>query len=39
MRVRGAVGDYDGVITFAQCERAQRAAGVTPAAATRALLD
>jgi DNA-binding SARP family transcriptional activator len=40
MRIRSAVGDYDGVITtFAQCERALSAAGVKPAASTRALLD
>jgi DNA-binding SARP family transcriptional activator len=40
MRVRGAVGDYDGVITtFAQCERALSAAGIRPAASTRTLLD
>jgi len=40
MRVRSAVGDYDGVITiFAQCQRALRAAEIAPAAATRALLD
>jgi DNA-binding SARP family transcriptional activator len=40
MRIRGVVGDYDGVITtFAQCERALRAAGIAPAASTRALLD
>ncbi|MBV9526467.1 MAG: transcriptional activator domain protein [Candidatus Dormibacteraeota bacterium] len=40
MRIRGAVGDYDGIIsTFAQCERALRAAGIAPAASTRALLD
>jgi two-component SAPR family response regulator len=40
MRIRGAVGDYDGVITtFAQCQRALRAAGIEPAASTRALLD
>ncbi|OBG28532.1 BTAD domain-containing putative transcriptional regulator [Mycobacterium sp. 852002-51057_SCH5723018] len=40
MRIRGAVGDYDGVITtFTQCERALSAAGIPPAASTRALLD
>ena len=40
MRIRGAVGDYDGIIsTFAQCERALRAAGIAPAASTRTLLD
>jgi two-component SAPR family response regulator len=40
MRTRAAVGDYDGVITtFAQCEKALRAAGIAPAASTRALLD
>ncbi|MGB8791201.1 MAG: hypothetical protein WCD33_06685 [Mycobacterium sp.] len=40
MRVRRAVGDYDGVVsTFAQCQRALRAAEIAPAAATRALLD
>jgi len=40
MRVRSAVGDYDGVVnTFAQCQRALRAAEIAPAAATRALLD
>ena len=40
MRVRNAVGDYDGVVsTFAQCQRALRAAEIAPAAATRALLD
>ncbi|HYZ67357.1 MAG TPA: BTAD domain-containing putative transcriptional regulator [Mycobacterium sp.] len=40
MRTHAAVGDYDGVITtFAQCERALRAAGIAPAASTRALLD
>jgi DNA-binding SARP family transcriptional activator len=40
MRVRGAVGDYDGVITtFSKCEKALRAAGIAPAASTRALLD
>jgi DNA-binding SARP family transcriptional activator len=40
MRIRGAVGDYDGVITtFAQCEKVLRAAGIAPAPATRALLD
>ncbi|GAS91817.1 BTAD domain-containing putative transcriptional regulator [Mycolicibacterium brisbanense] len=40
MRVRAAVGDYDGVITtFAHCERALQSAGITPAASTRTLLD
>ena len=40
MRIRGAVGDYDGVITaFGQCEKALRAAGITPAPSTRTLLD
>ncbi|MDR3662647.1 MAG: BTAD domain-containing putative transcriptional regulator, partial [Mycobacterium sp.] len=40
MRVRAAVGDYDGVIsTFARCERALFSAGIAPAASTRALLD
>jgi ATP/maltotriose-dependent transcriptional regulator MalT/DNA-binding SARP family transcriptional activator len=40
MRVRAAVGDYDGVIgTFARCERALGDAGIAPAASTRALLD
>jgi DNA-binding SARP family transcriptional activator len=40
MRIRSAVGDYDGVITtFAQCEKALRAAGITPAASTRTLLN
>lgn len=40
MRVRGAVGDYDGVITtYAQCEKALRAAGITPAPSTRSLLN
>ena len=40
MRVRSAVGDYDGVVsTFAQCQRALRAAEIAPAAAARALLD
>jgi hypothetical protein len=40
MRVRRAVGDYDGVVsTFAKCQRALRAAEIAPAAATRALLD
>jgi DNA-binding SARP family transcriptional activator len=40
MRVRNAVGDYDGVVsTFAQCQRALGAAEIAPAAATRALLD
>ncbi len=40
MRIRSAVGDYDGVITaFAQCEKALRAAGITPAPSTRTLLD
>ena len=39
MRIRGAAGDYDGVIAaFAQCERALRAAGIAPADSTRALL-
>jgi DNA-binding SARP family transcriptional activator len=39
MRIRGAVGDYDGVITtYAQCERALGAAGITPAPSTRSLL-
>ena len=39
MRIRSAVGDYDGVITtFAQCEKVLRAAGITPAPSTRALL-
>ena len=40
MRVRSAVGDYDGVITiFAQCEKGLRAAGITPAPSTRTLLN
>jgi hypothetical protein len=40
MRIRSAVGDYDGVITtFAQCEKALRAAGITPAPSTRTLLN
>ena len=40
MRIRSAVGDYDSVITtYTQCERALRAAGITPTASTRALLD
>ena len=40
MRVRSAVGDYDGVVsTFAQCRRALWAAEIAPAAAIRALLD
>lgn len=40
MRVRSAIGDYDGVITtFAQCERALGAAGARPTVTTRALLD
>lgn len=40
MRVRSAAGDYDGVITtYAQCERALRAAGIRPTATTRTLLD
>jgi DNA-binding SARP family transcriptional activator len=40
MRIRSAAGDYDGVITtFTQCERALCAAGIHPAASTRALLD
>jgi hypothetical protein len=39
MRTRGAIGDYDGVITFAQCELALSTAGFAPATATRALLD
>jgi DNA-binding SARP family transcriptional activator len=40
MRVRSAIGDYDGVITtFAECERALSAAGIRPTATTRALLD
>src|SRR6201998_2398 len=35
MRIRSAVGDYDGVITtFAQCEKALRAAGIAPAPST-----
>jgi ATP/maltotriose-dependent transcriptional regulator MalT/DNA-binding SARP family transcriptional activator len=39
MRIRSAVGDYDGVITtYTQCERALRAAQIAPAASTRALL-
>jgi hypothetical protein len=39
MRIRSAVADYDGVITtFAQCEKALRAAGITPAPRTRTLL-
>jgi hypothetical protein len=39
MRVRSAVGDYDGVVsTFALCQRPLRAAEIAPAAATRALL-
>jgi DNA-binding SARP family transcriptional activator len=39
MRVCSAVGDYDGVVsTFAQCQRALRAAEIAPAAAIRALL-
>jgi len=40
MRIRSAVGDYDGVITtFAQCEKGLRAAGITPAPSTRTLLN
>jgi hypothetical protein len=40
MRVRNAVGDYDGVVsTFALSQRPLRAAEIAPAAATRALLD
>ena len=40
MRIHSAVGDYDGVITtFAQCEKALRAAGIAPASSTRTLLD
>jgi hypothetical protein len=40
MRIRSAVGDYDGVITtFAQCEKALRAAGIAPAPSTRTLLN
>ena len=40
MRIRSAVGDYDGVITtFAQCEKALRAAGIAPAPSTRNLLN
>jgi DNA-binding SARP family transcriptional activator len=40
MRIRGAVGDYDGVITtFAQCEKALRAAGIAPAPSTRTLVN
>ena len=40
MRIRAAVGDYDGVITtFAQCEKALRAAGITPTPSTRTLLN
>jgi hypothetical protein len=40
LRVRSAVGDYDGVVsTCALCQRALRAAEIAPAAATRALLD
>jgi hypothetical protein len=40
MRVRSAVGDYDGVVsTFALYQRALRAAEIAPAAATRALPD
>ncbi len=40
MRVRSAVGGYDGVVsTFAQCQRALWTAEIAPAAATRALLD
>ncbi|HXC79239.1 MAG TPA: bacterial transcriptional activator domain-containing protein, partial [Candidatus Acidoferrum sp.] len=40
MRIRSAVGDYDGVITtFAQCEKALGAAGIRPAPSTRALLN
>ena len=40
MRIRSAVGDYDGVITtFAQCEKALRAAGIRPAPSTRTLLN
>jgi DNA-binding SARP family transcriptional activator len=40
MRIRSAVGDYDGVITtFAQCEKALRAAGIEPAPSTRNLLN
>ena len=39
MRVRNAVGDYDGVVsTFALTQRPLRAAEIAPAAATRALL-
>jgi DNA-binding SARP family transcriptional activator len=40
MRIRSAVGDYDGVISrFGQCERALSAFGIHPAASTRALLN
>jgi len=40
MRIRSASGDYDGVInTFAQCEKALRAAGITPAPSTRTLVN
>ncbi len=40
MRIRSAVGDYDGVITsFAQCEKVLRAAGITPAPSTRTLVN
>jgi len=40
MRIRSAVGDYDGVITtFAQCEKALGAAGIRPAPSTRALVN
>ncbi|MDT7737593.1 MAG: hypothetical protein QOK09_962, partial [Mycobacterium sp.] len=40
MRIRSAVGDYDGVITtFAQCEKALGAAGIRPAPSTRTLLN
>ena len=40
MRVRSAVGGYDGVVsTFAQCQRALRAAEIATTAATRPLPD
>jgi DNA-binding SARP family transcriptional activator len=40
MRTRGAIGDYDGVITtFTQCQQALHAAGITPATSTHTLLN
>src|SRR6201998_2126270 len=40
MRIRSAVGDYDGVITtFAQCDKVLRAAGIAPAPSPRTLLN